>query len=201
MDKDYKGAHDWWVRNYNNRTEKSLNVYFAAEAYLKIWALVNAHRGEIGWNMVIKPYKDGYKVYDIVIYPQQVTGGSISVDNSRYGLWKAELPEEQDNNLFGHGHSHVNMPTGASGEDILQQYEETAHKKHGFWLFQIWNKKGDVNSFFYDLDNELFYPNDQINLVIEIGEQTVDEFIEDSYKQLAYVPTVERTEDEPIEEF
>ena len=195
---DFRTIGEWWTRR--RKSEDKINIYFAAEAYLKAMSLVQYHRDEIGWNMVIKPYKDGYKVYDVVVYPQKASPGYIEVDVAKYGLWKDGLTVEQDANLFGHGHSHVSMAVGASAVDARQQYEEIHLKKNGFWLFQIWNKHGDINSFFYDIDNDLVYDDDKVNLVIEVGDEPIDNFINDSFSKLVHEKIGEE-EDEPVEVF
>lgn len=172
-----------------------LKIYYAPDAFSKTVRLVTAHSMEIGWNMVIKPYKDGYKVYDILIYPQKASSAYLDIDLGRYGLWKASLTEEQDANLFGQGHSHVNMAVFPSGRDQEQQIQEVCNKGKGFYFFQIWNKKLEINSFFYDIDNNLLYEKEDIDLILED-----DEFIEDSRKKLIFdLPDLENNKEELIE--
>ena len=158
---------------------KKLKIYYTPEALSKITRLVWAHAKEIGWNMVIKPYEDGYKIYDILVYPQKASDGYIDVDEGKYGLWKASLTADEDANLFGQGHSHVNFSTGASPRDETQQFDEVENKGCGFFFFQIWNKRLEVNSFFYDIDNKIKYYKDDIQLIVED-----DDFIKDSKEKL-----------------
>lgn len=174
-----------WPGNYGyTAPDKKLRIYYAPEAFAKTVALVRAHPVEVGWNMVIKPYKNGYKVYDILVYPQKVSAAYISVDLPNWGLWKAELDEEQDKNLFGHGHSHVEMQAFASFVDVNQQHDEILAKQTGFYFFQIWNKKNDIVSFFYDLDNKIFYNKDDIEMIVECGETDTESFVENSFRMV-----------------
>lgn len=170
---------DNWQEKYGfTHPENALKIYYTPVAFAKTIGLVTAHPVEVGWNMVVKPYKDGYRVEDIVVYPQKVSAAYVSVDIPRYGLWKASLDDDTEANLFGNGHSHVNMSTFASIVDINQQHDEILTKKSGFFFFQIWNKRNEVNSFFYDIDNKVYYTANDIDIVIEGAEY----FIEDSFR-------------------
>ena len=167
-------------------TEK-LKIYYTAEAFAKIVQLVFSHSQEIGWNMVVKQYSDGYRVEDVLVYPQKASGAYIEVDLARYGLWKGDpdkVSDEADANLFGQGHSHVNMSVSPSGRDEQQQKDEIRLKGSGFYLFQIWNKRMEVNSFFYDIDNNIMYDSNDIELIIEDGNTTSTEFIAESKEML-----------------
>lgn len=171
----------------SQKPENKLKIYYSAEAYAKIVQLVFSHKDEIGWNMVIKPYLDGYKVYDVLVYPQKASGAYIEVDLARYALWKADpdqVSDEADANLFGQGHSHVMMGVTPSGRDTTQQKDEVQLKKSGFYLFQIWNKRMEINSFFYDIDNNLLYEKDDIELIVEEGNVNSKDFIKDSHEKL-----------------
>ena len=174
-----------WPGNYGytSPTDK-LKIYYSSDAFAKTVALVNAHKVEVGWNMVIKPYKDGYKVYDILVYPQKVSAAYISVDLSNWGMWKATLSDEADQNLFGHGHSHVNMDVFASVVDVNQQHDEILTKQNGFYFFQIWNKRNDISSFFYDIDNRLFYGPKKIEMIVEYDNDNSDSFIRQSFNMV-----------------
>lgn len=174
-----------WPGNYGYTSPADkLKIYYSSDAFAKTVALVNAHKVEVGWNMVIKPYKDGYKVYDILVYPQKVSAAYISVDLSNWGMWKATLSDEADQNLFGHGHSHVNMDVFASVVDVNQQHDEILTKQNGFYFFQIWNKRNDISSFFYDIDNRLFYGPKKIEMIVEYDNDNSDSFIRQSFNMV-----------------
>lgn len=168
----------WRVKNGFVGSRKRLPIYYTDRAFAKTVLLVTVHPDEVGWNMDIRPYKDGYKVYDIYVYPQKVSPAYVSVDVARWGLWKASLPDDVEENLNGNGHSHVNMSTFASGVDEHQQHDEILTKKKGFYLFQIWNKRNEINSFFYDIDNKIYYAENDIDIIIEETEG----FIAESFK-------------------
>ena len=171
---------DWQEKNGFTKPKEKVKIYYDPVVYAQTIQLVKEHPVEIGWNMVILPYQDGYKVWDILIYPQKVSAAYISVDLPRYGMWKASLDYKTEAAINGHGHSHVNMSPFASIVDVNQQHDEILTKHEGFYLFQIWNKHNEINSFFYDLDNKIYYTKDDIEIVVE----DVDNFVEESFRMV-----------------
>jgi hypothetical protein len=171
---------DWQEKNGFTKPKEKVKIYYDPVVYAQTIKLVKEHPVEIGWNMVILPYQDGYKVWDILIYPQKVSAAYISVDLPRYGMWKASLDYKTEAAINGHGHSHVNMSPFASIVDVNQQHDEILTKHEGFYLFQIWNKHNEINSFFYDLDNKIYYTKDDIEIIVE----DVDNFVEESFRMV-----------------
>lgn len=172
---------DWQTRYGFASPEKKLKIYYDPTVFAQTIQLVKAHPVEIGWNLVVLPYKDGYKVWDILIYPQKVSAAYISVDVPRWGMWKASLDDKTEAALNGHGHSHVNMSPFASIVDENQQHDEILTKRKGFYLFQIWNKRNEINSFFYDVDNKIYYTKDNIEMIVE----DVDDFVSKSFDMVS----------------
>lgn len=171
-----------WKERYGFKEDDGVvKIYYTPQAFAKTIQLVRFHPLEVGWNMVIKPYKDGYRVEDIVVYPQKASAAYISVDVANYGLWKATLDEDVEANLNGHGHSHVNMSVFASIVDENQQHDEILTKKNGFYLFQIWNKRNEINSFFFDVDNRLYFTKNNIEMIVEETE----EFVKESFNMVS----------------
>ena len=162
------------------KKEKKLTIYYTPEVFSKITRLILAFDKEVGWNMVVESCTNGYRITDIFVYPQKQSGAYLAVDEAKYAMWKATIPPEADANLFGQGHSHVMMGVCPSSRDAEQQKDEVLQKGHGFYFFQIWNKKLEVNSFLYDIDNNVMYDADDIRLVIE-----EDDFIRESKEILA----------------
>lgn len=173
----YDDLKDWQTRYGFVSPQNKIKIYYSPVAFAKTIQLVKAHPVEVGWNMIITPYNDGYKVHDILVYPQKVSSAYISVDVANWGMWKATLNDNIEAALNGHGHSHVNMSPFASVVDENQQHDEILTKKNGFYFFQIWNKRNEVNSFFYDIDNKIFYTKDDIEVIVE----DVDYFVDRSF--------------------
>jgi len=181
---------NWQEKHGFTLSDDELPIYFTPTAAEKIVSLVLAHSLEIGWDMTVKPYKNGYKIYDVFVYPQKVAGASIDVDlHGDYKDWKNELEEEVEQNLFGQGHSHVNMEPFASIVDINHQYEQILFKRKGFYLFQIWNKQMHVSSYFYDVSNRVYYDPDHVVLLIDFEDDDensgdMTQFIDNSFTML-----------------
>ena len=182
---------NWQEKNGFVKAQNKIKIYYTTSAFAKTVQLVKAHPVEIGWNMFIMPFKDGYEVSDIVVYPQKVSAAHISVDVGNWGLWKASLPDAYDANLFGHGHSHVNMGVFASIVDENQQYEEVMHKGKGFYFFQIWNKRNEIKSFFYDIDNKIYYTDENIEMIV----QWADNFVYESFNMVSGERILEQYEE------
>lgn len=168
---------DWQIHYGFASSTGKVKIYYDPVVFARTVQLVKVHQEEIGWNMVVLPYKDGYKVWDILVYPQKVSAAYISVDTGRWGMWKASLDDKTEAAINGHGHSHVNMSTFESIVDVSQQHDEILTKHGGFYLFQIWNKQNEINSTFYDLDNRIYYSKENIEMIIE----DVDDFVKESF--------------------
>ncbi len=166
-------------------TKNKITVLFTPEAYLRCQALVKSFSGEVGWNGLIRKINETtYRVYDIMVYPQ-VVNGMRTIDPTETNDWYDKYDNVYDDMMF-QAHSHVNMSTAASTTDMQNQMNMVKNMQGtGFRLFQIWNKQGEINSFLYDLDKNLVYDKDDIDVKIETAEfGTIDSFIEDA-KNLA----------------
>ena len=176
----YEELRDWQKKCGFKDPEDRINVYYSPEAFAKTIQLVRRHNNEIAWNMVMSPYKDGYKVYNIIVYPQKTSAGYVSVDTTKYGIWKAKLDDKIEAALNGQAHSHVKMSTFPSVVDVSQQHDEILMKNEGYYFFQIWNQYNEIHSFFYDIDNKVYYTDANIDIIVE----DVDDFVCNSFKMI-----------------
>ncbi len=151
------------------KPEDKVNLIIEANAWIKMWGLVSSESGEIGWHMICERINDKTIVIkDVLLYPQYVTGVTVTTDDVGYGNWlHKELDMEEINNLRGHGHSHVNMGTSPSGVDrtwyneILQSLAED-----DYYVFMILNKKDDMFLEIYDLKTNTIYDKKDVNVHI-----------------------------------
>lgn len=151
------------------KPEDKVNLIIEANAWIKMWGLVSSESGEIGWHMICERINDKTIVIkDVLLYPQYVTGVTVTTDDVGYGDWlHKELDMEEINNLRGHGHSHVNMGTSPSGVDrtwyneILQSLAED-----DYYVFMILNKKDDMFLEIYDLKTNTIYDKKDVNVHI-----------------------------------
>ena len=54
-------------------------------------------------------------VEDIFVYPQEVTGSTVTTDQEAYSKWLYELDDDIFNNLRMQSHSHCNMGVSVYG--------------------------------------------------------------------------------------
>lgn len=131
-------------------------------------ALVDQCDKEIAWHFtaernVIKDDKGkvieiNYNVTNVFVPPQKVTGSTVNVDADKYMEWFVSC----GTSFQGHGHSHVNMATGASGTDRDYQKDQLANLTSGFYIFLIMNKQGDINPMIYDADYNIHCEREDI---------------------------------------
>lgn len=151
--------------------QKKTTLYFTETAYLKMITLVREFDNEVAWHGIAKRYEDGknkgYIVSDILVYPQEVTGSTVTTDQEKYQTWLMNHDDEVFDNIRMQGHSHVNMSTTPSAVDtslydrILEQMDDDM-----FYIFLIWNKKGEKTIKIYDLKENVLYETGDISVKI-----------------------------------
>ena len=151
--------------------DRKATVYFTDVAWFKMQTLIMNTDKEIGWHGVAKrgddPEKDEYIISDIVIYPQTVTGATVNTDQAEYENWLNDLDDNTFNNLRMQGHSHVNMGVSPSSVD-LDLYEEFLERMTPdmFYIFLIYNKRGDKMVKVYDLRKNLLFETADVTVEI-----------------------------------
>lgn len=166
-----------------------IKIFYTPEAFSKSVQLIMSHTTEIAWHCLVRRKEKNFEIYDVLCYPQTVGPAHVHVKMGRtfgdgkpkdptkyYTDWYndvvLEMPEEEEANLCGQCHSHVNMSTSPSSVDLAQQKEELQLKQDGYYLFQIWNKKLEINSFLYDLDAGILYESKDIDIIVEENDFT-----------------------------
>ena len=176
------------VLSYINR---KATLYFTEVAWNKMQALLREYSTEVGWHGLAKrgedETKDEYVIYDILEpYPQYVTGATVTTDQKEYDQWL--YSEELDavfNDIRFHGHSHVNMPTNPSSVDtnhwdgIIEQLEGDM-----FYIFAIWNKKGDKTVKIYDFAKNILFDTTDIDVKLIAEENGIAAFIKASKERV-----------------
>ena len=168
-------------KKLNEQAKDKVTIVFTPDAYLRSLLLVKNFTGEVGWHGLMEKLGDRvYRVYDIMVYPQ-VVNGARTLDPTKTNEWYDKYDDVIDMMHF-QAHSHNTMGTTPSDTDMQNQVNIVKNMQGaGFKLFQIWNKQGDINSFFYDIDNNLLYDRNDINIVIETNEYgTMNDFITDA---------------------
>jgi hypothetical protein len=160
---------------YNFKPEDYLGVAditvdFSAMAYLKQHMLVAQHREEIAWHGIVRVSEDRkfFRIEDILVYPQSVTGATVTVDEKAYQVWKNALNDDQYNNLRYQAHSHVNMGTTPSGVDTtLYDGILSTLGAQSYYIFLIINKSGQFWINIYDIANNAIYEKQDVSITID----------------------------------
>lgn len=141
--------------------ETPVLVNFTEKAWLKMYELIKQCDKEVAWHGTVS--KDSAKVYtihDVYVFPQQVTGATVTTEDEEYAEWLLTQPDDVFNTIRFHGHSHVNMGTSPSGVDLTYQ-NAIIQGIEDFYIFAIMNKKGEVNLTIYDIvDNAIYEGKD-----------------------------------------
>lgn len=158
------------LKNYEN---KRTRVTFSAAAYAKMYLLVNLFDSEVAWHGLVNRTEDGFFIYDILIYPQEVTGSTVNTDQTAYEMWLFN----QDDNVFNHirmqGHSHVNFGTTPSSVDTTHQEQIIEQLgDNDYYIFMIVNKKHSAYFRIVDRENNIQYDTDDVSFCVQGGGVT-----------------------------
>lgn len=155
--------------------EKRARIQFAPVAYAKMLTLIQSFATEVAWHGIVTKLGSGsFRINDILVYPQTVTGSTVRTDERVYSAWLMKQEDDVFNNLRMQGHSHVNMRPSPSGQDSADQSIILAQMGSNckYYIFMIWNKKLEYNISIYDLEENLLYDTDDVD--ISIGEENTD---------------------------
>lgn len=158
------------LKGYEN---KRTRVTFSAAAYAKMYLLVNLFDSEVAWHGLVNRTEDGFFIYDILIYPQEVTGSTVNTDQTKYEMWLFG----QDDNVFNHirmqGHSHVNFGTTPSSVDTTHQEQIIEQLgDNDYYIFMIVNKKHSAYFRIVDRENNVQYDTEDVSFCVQGGGVT-----------------------------
>lgn len=143
--------------------EEKVTLFFSAVAEKKQAELIQQCEKEVGWHGVVTRLSDKeFMVEDILVFPQVVTGSTVTPAATEYTNWQNSLSDEEFNHMRFHGHSHVNMGVSPSGTDTGFQ-DNLVQNVKDFYIFLITNKSGDIWLSIYDVENNTLYENSDIN--------------------------------------
>ncbi len=166
--------YSYTIEDIVDKTIKKPELYFTADAYLKMITLVDSTTDEIGWHGVVERDGHRFKVTDILVYPQIVTGSNIRTDQEAYNTWLMAQPDEIFNNIRYQGHSHVNFSVTPSdfgpGSDI-HLYENILQtlRKTDYYIFMIINKRREVFVMIYDMSQNIVFEKEDITIYVMLS--------------------------------
>lgn len=169
--------------------QRKVTLKFSEKAWWKMRALVAECDKEVGWHGFARrgedPEKDEYYIDDIIVYPQEVSGTTVTTDQVKYQTWLYNRDDEEFFSIRMQGHSHVNMGVTPSGVDLTLYESILANLgAEDFYIFLIWNKKDDRTIKIYDLAKNILFENADVSVVVEYHEGGIEEFLEQAKAQI-----------------
>lgn len=196
-----------YSREYSYKDAAAI-LWLTPVAYSKTVALVTAFSDEVAWHgLAVKKADREFILEDILVYPQEVTGSTVSTDQERYSKWLYEFDDDHFNRIRMQGHSHVNMGVSPSTVDnehrdkLLDQLEEDM-----FYIFMIWNKSLKTHTLIYDMENNILYEDGDITVKM-IGDASMEAFLADAQqkvqerKAVAYRVKPQKGTNDPLLEY
>lgn len=159
---------------------KKPTIFITKKAAEKMNELVAQSPKEIGWHGVVETTNDNeYIIRDIVMFPQYVTGTTVTTEENEYFEWLDKIFRETPeigNALRFHGHSHVYMAVSPSGVDMNYRESLTSmimkDDENPFYIFMIMNKKGEYSLELYDKKAGIIYDEKDVKIINEKNESS-----------------------------
>lgn len=167
---------------YEDKENSKATVWFEPAAFAKMLVLVHRFSDEVAWHGVIRrTARDTFVVSDILVYPQEVTGSTVTTDQERYQKWMIELDDEVFNAMHYQGHSHVNMGVTPSPVDEAFYESILAQLNADDWyVFMVINKRMEVYIKIYDMKSNTLYENGDVTIGILGDDGDLEAFVADA---------------------
>jgi hypothetical protein len=144
-------------------------IFILDKAWLKIQMLVKENSGEVAWHCLVEKHPNNkYLIYDVLVFPQEVTGATADGIDGEYEMWLATLPDEQFDFCRCHMHSHVNMGVTPSATDE-GYYANLMTQVTDYYITMIINKSHQYHLRFYDKQNNLVWSELEFNICDSTG--------------------------------
>lgn len=166
-------------KEFSVPAKEKVTILYSQAAYLKMQALVDFYDTEVAWyGLVEKMSEKLYYVYDVKVCKQYVNGAKVDTEDEDTLAFFNSLTDDEAEHMHFQAHSHVKMSTAASGVDLQNQADVIRNMgKSGFYIFQIWNKNLDINTYLYDMDENMFYDKKDVIVDVETDDGTLSDFI------------------------
>ena len=157
-----------YTANTKLTNQEKVKVLFRPEAYCKMTTLIQNCSKEIAWHGIVDRREDGaYIISDIMMYPQEITGATVTSNDDKYPMWLMKHPDEIFNKIRFQGHSHVNFAANPSGVDTtLYSNMLQTLSDDDFYIFFIMNKRAEFWIQIYNLAENIVYEKEDIDLAI-----------------------------------
>ena len=175
-------------------SDDRVTLYFTPEAFLKCQTLTSIFPGEVNWQGVVEKIGENKYKIDKICVPPQAVSGVRTIESKEDNSWVEQFSDDEFVKLRFYAHSHVNFSTSESSIDLENQKNIVRCTfDKGVQIFQIWNKQGDINTMIYDIDKNILYDRNDVD--IEVGEEgnTIDMFAEEAKKMVTSLEKQEET--------
>lgn len=177
--------------------EQKVRVSISEKVYCASQALVDRCDKEIAWYCTARKIDDLlYMVDDIVgVPPQEVSGTTVDCPDDEFMQWLLSVDGDTVNQMRCHCHSHVNMSVFSSGTDDDFQ-KDMVGQTQDFYIFLIFNKKGEIYCRVYDIANDVMYEDEDIELYLGDAYTWIDwadAMIEANVTTKQYKPATQNT--------
>ncbi len=171
-------------KSLNVVNENAIKVYFTSKAYTKMMALIDCFSSEVAWHGTVERIDETtFKITNIFVYPQTVTGATVNTDQAEYTKWLYSLSDEVFDKLRFQGHSHVHMATLPSGTDMNDMYELIENLDNDdYYIFMIWNKRLEFDIRVVDMAKNIIYSGSDVQVLIE--DFDYNDFVQEAKSQI-----------------
>lgn len=179
------------IKKNFTKDDRKATILFTEDAWNKVNALVREFDTEVQWHGCVNRISENeFEIYDILVPPHVVTGSTVTSDQAKYEEWLDKLPNNVFDFLHFHGHSHVNMGCSPSGvdtkyrQDVVTQLPIPRNEDDdSFYIFLIFNKRGEWTGEIYDLKYNALYETNEIVIDVYTGsDEFLSEFIANAKK-------------------
>jgi hypothetical protein len=155
-------------KDENIKDNPKARLIFTASVYMKMLLLMKNTTDEVGWHGVVERLDDiTFKIVDIVVFPQIVTGANVEPNADEYAMWTMQLDDDTFNKMRFHGHSHVRMHINPSGVDIKYRDDMLPNlAEDDYYIFMIINYDEKRNIQIFDKAKNLVYDTEDVNVFV-----------------------------------
>lgn len=162
------------LKPYLKGDNTKATIYFLPDVYLKTMYLVKETSSEVGWHHTVEKLSPTeYLIKDILLFPQVVTGATVTPDAEEYAKWLMTVDDNTFEQLKGHGHSHVRMGvTPSITDEEYRQNMLTNMNGDDFYIFYIANQTNKFHYEIYDFTINAVYENKDIDIKFLTSNRT-----------------------------
>lgn len=187
-----------WDDSENDRA----TIFLSSIAFAKMNALIQQFDSEVAWHGVVHRDEEDptiFRITDILVYPQIVSGATVNTDQGAYQSWLYAFDDDVFNNIRMQGHSHVSMNVSPSGVDTTHQEKILSQiRDDDYYIFMIWNKRYEHFVRIFDLKNNTLYETADVDVLIGDDGLNLSEFVKGAkeivkartYTQQSYASSV-----------